>query len=125
MKRINEGAWSTREAHNSLMSSAPDTYRRIYAAAQRIPPGRVATYGQLAGLAGLPRHARLVGYALHVLPPGSDVPWHRVVNAKGRVSPRANALGHEDLQKQLLRREGVRLTADTIALARFQWRPRR
>jgi methylated-DNA-protein-cysteine methyltransferase-like protein len=105
--------------------TSTDTHRRIYAVVRRIPRGRVATYGQVAVLAGLPRHARLVGYALNVLPPGSAVPWHRVVNAKGEISPRANALGHEDLQAHLLRREGVRMAETAVALARFQWRPRR
>jgi methylated-DNA-protein-cysteine methyltransferase-like protein len=103
---------------------ASDTYARIYAVVRRVPRGRVATYGQIAALARLPRHARLVGYALNVLPAGSDVPWHRVVNAKGQVSPRSDALGHEDLQEQLLRREGVRFVEGAIALDRFQWRPR-
>jgi methylated-DNA-protein-cysteine methyltransferase-like protein len=103
---------------------ASDAYARIYAVVARVPRGRVATYGQVAALAGLPRHARLVGYALNHLPSGGDVPWHRVVNAKGRVSPRSNALGHEELQAQLLRREGVKLVAGAIALDRFQWRPR-
>jgi methylated-DNA-protein-cysteine methyltransferase related protein len=106
------------------MPSPSDTYARIYAVVKRVPRGRVATYGQVATLARLPRHARLVGYALNVLPSGSDVPWHRIVNAKGQVSPRANALGHEDLQAQLLRREGVRFVEGTISLDRFQWRPR-
>ena len=106
------------------MARATDTYRRIYAVVARVPRGRVATYGQIATLARLPRHARLVGYALNVLPPGSNVPWHRVVNAKGQVSPRADALGHEDLQAELLRREGVRFVEGAIALDRFQWRPR-
>jgi methylated-DNA-protein-cysteine methyltransferase-like protein len=106
------------------MPKATDTYARIYSVAKRIPRGRVATYGQLAALARLPRHARLVGYALNVLPMDSGVPWHRVVNAKGQVSPRANALGHEDLQEQLLRREGVRMVKGAIPLARFQWQPR-
>jgi methylated-DNA-protein-cysteine methyltransferase-like protein len=107
------------------MPTTSDTYRRIYAVVRRVPRGRVATYGQIAALARLPRHARLVGYALHALPEGSDLPWHRVVNAKGQVSPRANALGHEDLQARLLRREGVRMVDDAIPLERFQWRPRR
>src|SRR5882757_5714064 len=106
------------------MPRATDTYRRLYAVVRRVPRGRVATYGQIAALAGLPRHARLVGYALNVLPEASDLPWHRVVNAKGRVSPRANALGHEDLQEQLLRREGVRFVDGAIPLSRHQWRPR-
>ena len=99
-------------------------YTLIYQVVKRIPRGRVATYGQVAALAGMPRHARLVGYALNVLPSDSAVPWHRVVNAKGQVSPRANALGHEELQEQLLRREGVRFVDGAIPLPRFQWRPR-
>jgi methylated-DNA-protein-cysteine methyltransferase-like protein len=107
------------------VAASSDTYRRIYAVVARVPRGRVATYGQIATLARLPRHARLVGYALNVLPAGSDLPWHRVVNAKGHVSPRANALGHEELQAQLLRREGVRMVAGAIPLERFQWRPKR
>ena len=106
------------------MPVAADTYRRIFAVVKRVPRGRVATYGQVAALARLPRHARLVGYALHTLPPGSDVPWHRVVNAQGRVSPRANAVGYEDLQARLLEREGVRMTDGAIPLDRFGWRPR-
>jgi methylated-DNA-protein-cysteine methyltransferase-like protein len=106
------------------MPRATDTYRRLYAVVRRVPRGRVATYGQVAALAGLRRHARLVGYALNVLPADGDVPWHRIVNAKGQVSPRANALGHEELQEQLLRREGVRFVDGAIPLARYQWRPR-
>jgi len=65
-------------------------YQRIYGTIRLIPRGRVATYGQIAELAGLPGHARQVGYALHALPDGSDVPWQRVVNVQGRVSPRAS-----------------------------------
>ena len=99
-----------------------ETHRRFYDVVRRVPRGRVATYGQVAALAGLPRHARLVGYALKVLPEDSDVPWHRVVNAKGQVSPRANALGHEELQAALLRREGVRMSEGAIPLERFLWR---
>ncbi len=89
----------------------------------RIPKGRVATYGQVASLAGLPRRARLVGRWLRLLPDGVDVPWHRVVNAQGKISPRGDALGHEDLQADLLRREGVRFTGATIPLARYRWQP--
>jgi methylated-DNA-protein-cysteine methyltransferase-like protein len=101
-----------------------DSYRLIYAVVARIPRGRVATYGQVAALAKRPRQARLVGYALAVLTEDSDVPWHRVVNAKGQVSPRGNGLGHEDLQAQLLRREGVVFVRGVIPLARFRWTPR-
>ena len=91
----------------------------------RVPKGRVATYGQVAMLAGLPRQARFVGYALHALPTDSDVPWHRVVNAAGRISLRADALGHDELQAQLLRREGVRFVNGTIPLGQYLWNPKR
>ena len=97
---------------------------RIYAVVARIPRGRVATYGQIALLAGLPRRARLVGHVLRVLPSGSDLPWHRVVNAQGKISPRGDLLGHEDLQAHLLEREGVRFTGGAISLARYRWQPR-
>jgi methylated-DNA-protein-cysteine methyltransferase-like protein len=99
------------------------SYRRVYAAVSRIPRGRVATYGQIADVAGLPRQARLVGYALNVLPPDTQVPWHRVVNAQGKISVRSGGLGAEDLQAHLLRREGVRFTAGVIPLGRFRWKP--
>jgi methylated-DNA-protein-cysteine methyltransferase-like protein len=85
----------------------------------------VATYGQVATVAGLPRHARLVGYALNILPPDTRVPWFRVLNARGLVSARSNALGHEELQVQLLRREGVRFVGDAVPLDRYGWRPTR
>ncbi len=69
------------------------TYARIYAVVRRIPRGRVATYGQIAELAGLPGHARQVGYALHALPDGTAVPWHRVLNARGALSLRRSPGG--------------------------------
>ena len=65
------------------------SYQRIYAVVRRIPEGRVATYGQVASLAGLAGQARQVGYALHALPDGTAVPWHRVV--KDRKSTRLNS----------------------------------
>lgn len=96
-------------------------YRRIYAAVRRIPRGRVATYGQVATLAGLPRHARQVGYALHALPEGSGVPWQRVVNAAGAVSPRADPRFAGE-QRTRLEREGVVFNGNgRIALSRYQW----
>ena len=99
----------------------PD-YARIYAAVQRIPRGRVATYGQIAALADLPRRARQVGYALHALPPGSPVPWQRVVNARGEVSLPGLAGAR---QRELLAAEGVEVGASgRIDLKAFQWRPR-
>jgi methylated-DNA-protein-cysteine methyltransferase-like protein len=100
------------------------SYRRIYAVVNRIPPGRVATYGQVARLAGMPGHARQVGYALHALRPDERVPWHRVINARGEVSPRA-APGWERIQRRELEKEGVVFDPHgRIALERYAWRPR-
>ena len=100
-----------------------DRYQRIYATVRRIPRGRVATYGQIAELAGLEGHARQVGYALHAL--RSDrVPWHRVVNARGEISRRSGGDSHE-LQRHLLEAEGVRFDRrGRIELDRFRWRRR-
>ena len=83
-------------------------YELIWSWVRKIPRGRVATYGQIASLAGLDGHARQVGYALHNLPERSTVPWHRVVNAKGEISPRTAGDSHE-LQRMLLEAEGVEL----------------
>jgi TDG/mug DNA glycosylase family protein len=81
----------------------------------------VASYGQVARYAGLPGHARQVGYALAALRGESDVPWQRVINARGEVSPRATP-GYEDLQRELLEREGVVFDAKgRISLPRFGW----
>jgi methylated-DNA-protein-cysteine methyltransferase-like protein len=100
------------------------TYQRIYSVVRRIPKGRVATYGQVAALAGLAGHARQVGYALHALPGGTVVPWHRVVNAAGRISTRATA-GGELVQRLLLEKEGVPLDArGRVPLDRVRWQPR-
>jgi methylated-DNA-protein-cysteine methyltransferase-like protein len=101
------------------------SYARIYAVVRQIPYGRVATYGQVAELAGLKGHARQVGYALHALPTGTRVPWHRVVNAAGKVSLRSDP-GAEITQRILLEREGVPFDlGGRIALARVSWKPRR
>ena len=111
-------------ARRSSISSPAGTYERIYAAVRRIPPGRVATYGQVARVAGLPGRARQVGYALAALQPSTSVPWQRVVNAAGGISLRPLTGGIA--QRLLLEREGIRFgPADRIALDRFGWRPRR
>jgi methylated-DNA-protein-cysteine methyltransferase-like protein len=102
-----------------------ESWRRIYAVVRRIPPGRVATYGQVAWVAGLPRQARLVGYALHAAAEGDPVPWHRVVNAGGGISARAEGPGAGVLQRLRLEQEGVVFDArGRVALARYGWRPR-
>jgi methylated-DNA-protein-cysteine methyltransferase-like protein len=101
------------------------TFDRIYAVVSRIPKGRVATYGQVARLANLPGRARLVGYALNALDGRRRIPWHRVINAQGRISARR---GEEDwgvLQRLRLQREKVVFDATgAISLSRFRWRPR-
>lgn len=100
------------------------SYQQIYDLVRRIPAGRVATYGQIASLAGLAGHARQVGYALHALPERTTVPWHRVVNAAGGISRRA-VPGAELTQRQLLAREGVRFDArGRVQLSRVRWAPR-
>jgi len=101
---------------------SPSAYQAIYAVVRRIPRGRVASYGQVAGVAGLGNAARQVGYALHALPAGSAVPWHRVLNARGAIS----LPGHHGLtQRLLLAQEGVRFDGRArVDLARFGWRPR-
>jgi methylated-DNA-protein-cysteine methyltransferase-like protein len=99
-----------------------DHYDRIYAVIKRIPRGRVATYGQVATLAGLDGHARQVGYALHSLPDRSDVPWHRVINARGEVSPRTSSDSHE-LQRMLLEEEGIVFSLEgRVALKTYRWK---
>ena len=119
------------------------SYARIYAAVRRIPHGRVATYGLIARIAGLPGHARQVGYALHALrdehddevrstndapargrSTARDVPWQRVINARGEISLRAEQ-GAERLQRALLEQEGIVFDASgRVSLTRFLWRPR-
>lgn len=95
-------------------------WQEIFKSVRRIPPGRVATYGQVAEMAGLDGQARQVGYALHTLTSADDVPWHRVVNSRGEVSPRSSGDSHE-LQRMLLEAEGVTFDAHgRIDLARFR-----
>ena len=94
---------------------------RIYSIVAGIPAGCVSTYGRIAALAGMPRQARQVGYALAALPKDNDVPWHRVVNAKGEISQRANG---ETRQRELLEAEGVVFDSKgRVSLKRFGWDP--
>ena len=83
-----------------------NTFEKIYEVVRNIPKGKVATYGQVAILAGNPRWARVVGYALHVNPDTSIIPCHRVVNREGRVAS-GFAFGGEGVQRQLLEAEGI------------------
>jgi methylated-DNA-protein-cysteine methyltransferase-like protein len=105
--------------------SPAGTYDRIYRVVRRIPAGRVATYGQVAELAGLPGQARQVGYAMAALDSESIVPWHRVINAQGAISTRRADPGGGVTQRIRLEREGVRFDArGRVALERFRWKGR-
>ena len=96
----------------------------IYQVVALIPRGKVATYGQIATLAGFPRHARLVGYALNrQLAPDSELPWHRVINAQGRLSLHKLDMNAENLQRFKLEQEGIQFVNDRIDLKQYRWQP--
>ncbi len=98
-------------------------HQRIYHTVRQIPAGCIATYGDIARLADLPGHARLVGYALHALPEFTDVPWQRVINAKGTISLGRAYPGGELHQRHLLETEGVEFDANgRVDLKRFRWK---
>ena len=98
--------------------------KAIYDVVKQIPKGKVATYGQIAKLVGYPSHARHVGHALATLDQHSDIPWHRVINAQGKISPRGLD-GCDDYQRLLLEEEQVVFNKHgAIALAKFQWEPK-
>lgn len=97
--------------------------QEIYHVVSLIPEGKVATYGQIARLAGFPKHARLVGYALNNLDGESDLPWHRVINAQGKISLRGADGMAESRQQQKLAAEGVIFKGDRIPLSEYQWQP--
>ena len=106
------------------MPATSSRYRSIYSVVRRIPKGRVATYGQVARRAGLPGQARLVGYALSALTGQLPVPWHRVVNAQGRISCRSGESSADTEQRLRLESEGVRFDElGRIPLQRFLWQP--
>ena len=95
--------------------------RAFYETIACVPYGKVATYGQIATLAGYPGRARQVGFALAGMPVEWDLPWHRIINAQGKVSPRGGS--NHLVQYELLASEGVVFTAQRIDLKRFGWRP--
>ncbi len=105
------------------MDKENSRWEKIYTIVFQIPEGKVATYGQIAILAGLPGQARQVGYALHANPYGNRLPWHRVINAQGRISlPPYDDSGNEQLER--LENEGI--FADrrgNISLKTYQWNP--
>jgi len=101
------------------------SYDAIYQVVRQIPSGKVATYGQVAELANLIGQARLVGYALYqVNMQTSDIPWHRVINAKGEISHSPLRRGTDYLQRSLLEDEGIEFSSNgKINLRTFLWQP--
>lgn len=119
MKRRARADVSARTAR----AASDELVQRIRATVDEVPRGRVATYGQIAREAGLPRHARLVGRVLRELEDGSRLAWHRIVNAQGRISPRADGAPSVE-QLRRLRREGIEVDArGRIDLDRYRWTP--
>lgn len=111
----------------AMVNTGPhELHQQIYDVVKKIPRGRVATYGQVALLAGLPGHARLAGYALFNLPDAlhSKLPWHRVINAQGRISYSESRHGHDYLQRELLEKEGVSFDdRGRVSFAEHGWKP--
>ena len=100
------------------MSEKPNKYTLIWETVKQIPKGKVAAYGDIAMLSGLPGQQRLVGYALHNLPRNSGVPWQRVINSQGKISlPKKS--GDYARQKKLLEKEGVVFEREKINLEKF------
>lgn len=100
-----------------------NVFDRIYDVVSTIPRGKVSTYGEVAKLAGNPKWARVVGYALHVNPDRERIPCHRVVNREGRVSP-AFAFGGENEQIKLLSNEGVKVEDGKVDLSIYLYKPK-
>ena len=97
-------------------------YNKIYTVVNKIPKGKVATYGQIAALAGIGRNARMVGYALSASPEHLNLPWHRVINSRGEISYSDSRGGYDYLQQKLLETEGVEFDSrGKIDLSRFKW----
>lgn len=104
------------------MHEDPSAYEKIWQTISRIPYGRVATYGQIARLAGLGKRARMVGYALHHTPDHYDIPWHRVINAQGRISFPPDSEQYRR-QHDRLAAEDIPFLGEKIDLERYRWRP--
>ncbi len=103
------------------MKQSDELAQQILAVIDAIPYGRVATYGQIARLAGLPKHARLVGYVLKHLDAAADLPWHRVINSQGKISLSKLDENGLNMQAQKLLSEGIAVAAGKIDLKKYQW----
>lgn len=96
--------------------------RRIWETVSDIPPGSVANYGHIAEVAGIPRGARQVGYALRHAPQDVDLPWHRVIMSSGKIAFDPNSR-HFKLQKKRLQEEGVAVIAGKVDMKKYRWQP--
>lgn len=103
-----------------------ENYSKIWQAVQKVPEGKVVSYGQIADLAGLPGKARLSGKALGYIPQdgwrGQKVPWHRVVNSQGKISLPIDSEAYHT-QRQLLMSEGVNVVVNKVKMSQYQWQP--
>lgn len=107
---------------NKNSNKKQSTFEKIYDIVKSIPKGNVATYGQVAMLAGNPRWARVVGYALHVNPNPDEIPCYRVVNREGRVSS-AFAFGGENMQIAMLRADGIEVSDEGfVNMEKYAWK---
>lgn len=104
------------------MESSEEMRRAIWQALAAVPIGKVVTYGQLATLAGLPGYARFVGATLKKLPKNTQLPWFRVINAKGEISFPIASDGYNRQRQQLLD-DGINVKGKRVNLKHFQWRP--
>lgn len=104
-----------------IMEEHKNTYEKIYEIVRKIPRGNVATYGQVAELAGNKKWARVVGYALHVNPDSEHIPCYRVVNRMGEPS-KAFAFGGANRQIELLERDGIMVENGKVDLKKYQWK---
>jgi methylated-DNA-protein-cysteine methyltransferase-like protein len=103
--------------------AATDSYRRIWEQAALVPEGQVASYGQIAKLAGLPRRAaRMVGRALGAAPREMNLPWHRIVNAQGRIAIPPGTERYRQ-QHELLEQEGIEVKDGQLNMDQFRWDP--
>ncbi|MDX1404980.1 MAG: methylated-DNA--[protein]-cysteine S-methyltransferase [Woeseiaceae bacterium] len=105
-----------------MTSSTEKRNKRIWATIRDIPPGCVASYGQIAEIAGVPRGARQVGYALRNLPKGHDVPWHRVILSSGKIAFEKGSRAYKEQAKRLMM-EDVAILNGRIDMQKYRWQP--
>lgn len=96
-------------------------YEAIWAAVKKIPRGKVATYGQIAALAGYAKQPRLAGYAMANCPPDASIAWYRVINAQGKISFPSRSTAYRK-QRTLLENEGVVFMSGRVDLTRYRWK---